>query len=115
VPQFRVLVFLNRKPGASWSEVSDHLGLTPPSTSKLIDGLVGRQPVGRHACTDDRRKITLTLTDGGESLKAFSHQETRARFEERLSVLPEPDRAIVIQAMRALRPIFTPGESNANP
>jgi DNA-binding MarR family transcriptional regulator len=114
VPQFRVLVFLKNNPGVSLTEVSEHLGLTPPSTSKLIDGLVERQLVLRHTCAEDRRKVNLTLTDGGASLLAASYQETRARFEERLSALPETDRAIVIQAMQALRSVFSRRGSDAN-
>jgi DNA-binding MarR family transcriptional regulator len=114
VPQFRVLIFLKNHPGVSLSEVSEHLGLTPPSTSKLIDGLVERQLVLRQACPEDRRKINLALTDVGATLLAASYQETRARFEERLSVLPEADRLTIIQAMQALRSVFSRSVSNAN-
>jgi DNA-binding MarR family transcriptional regulator len=114
VPQFRVLVFLRNNPGVSLNEVSEHLGLTPPSTSKLIDGLVDRQLVFRHTCAEDRRKVNLTLTDSGGSLLEISYQETRARFEERLSGLTETERAIVVQAMQALRPVFSRRVSDAN-
>ena len=37
VSQLRGLAFLNAHPGASLSEMADYLGLTPPSTSKLVD------------------------------------------------------------------------------
>ena len=47
VPQFRVLIFLNRHEGASLSDIAEHLGLTLPSTSKMIDGLVARNMVTR--------------------------------------------------------------------
>lgn len=40
VPQFRTLNFLKRSPEASLSEVAEHLGLTLPSASKIVDGLV---------------------------------------------------------------------------
>jgi DNA-binding MarR family transcriptional regulator len=114
VPQFRVLVFLKNNPGVSLNEVSAHLGLTPPSTSKLIDGLFERQLVLRHTCVEDRRRVKLTLTEKGASLLETSYQETRARFEERLSILTEPERAIVVQAMQALRSVFSLRVADAN-
>ncbi len=114
VPQFRVLVFLKNNPEVSLNEVTEHLGLTPPSTSKLIDGLVGRQLVLRHTCAEDRRKVNLTLTVRGASLLETSYQETRARFEERLAVLTEAERAVVVQAMQALHSVFSRRVPDAN-
>ena len=40
VPQFRVLVYLHRHEGSSLSDIAEHVGLTLPSMSKMIDGLV---------------------------------------------------------------------------
>ena len=47
VPQFRVLIFLNRHAGASLSDIAEHLGLTLPSmllpsTKSLHPGNAGR-------------------------------------------------------------------------
>ena len=36
VPQLRALAFINSNAGASLSDVSEHLGLALPSTSKLM-------------------------------------------------------------------------------
>jgi len=38
VPQFRTLNFLNRQAGASLSQVAEHIGLTLPSMSLLVEG-----------------------------------------------------------------------------
>ena len=48
IPQYRALMFLQRNPGASLS-IADYLGITPPSTSKLIDGLVERGFIDRQS------------------------------------------------------------------
>ena len=39
VPQFRSLVLIERTAGTSLTGVAAQLGLTPPSASKLVDGL----------------------------------------------------------------------------
>src|SRR6266536_982420 len=65
VPQFRTLAFLTTNEGASLSSLADHIGLTLPSASKLVDGLVERKLVQRKTCPDDRRRMTLLLTGSG--------------------------------------------------
>ncbi len=67
VPQFRTLLFINRHKGTSISEVADHIGLTLPSMSTLVDGLVTRSFVLRRAHEDDRRRMTLMLTERGDA------------------------------------------------
>jgi DNA-binding MarR family transcriptional regulator len=68
VPQFRALAYIDYHPGASLSDVAEHVGLTLPSTSKMIDGLVARELVARDVCAVDRRRIALALTERGRSV-----------------------------------------------
>src|SRR5690348_92048 len=108
VSQFRGLAFLNAHPDASLSEVADYLGLTPPSTSKLIDELVRRKLVTRRAAQHDRRRTMLRLTARGQAdlRSAFdASQQTLARL---LTDLSPADRAAVTRAMNLIRPLVTP-------
>ena len=109
VPQFRALAFLSRHEGASLSDVAEHIGLTLPSMSKMIDGLVARSLVKRETHPDDRRRVTLALTTRGRSLFQSAHAATRACLAEQLETLSASDRAIVEQAMLILRPLLASG------
>ena len=62
IPQFRTLAFIQRNPDSSLSNLAEHLGLTLPSVSKLVDGLVKQELVIRQESTEDRRRLTLELT-----------------------------------------------------
>lgn len=106
VPQFRTLAFLNRWPGASLSDVAENIGLTLPSMSKLVDGLVARQLVRREASPVDRRCITLALTSLGQRTFQAAYQATQVQLAELLTELNDAERTTVVAAMRALRPIF---------
>jgi len=108
VPQFRTLNFLNRQAGASLSQVAEHIGLTLPSISLLVDGLVERKLILRNTSAADRRRITLTLTARGHSLLDAAHGATQAALAERLAALSAKDQMIVAQAMQALHPLFEP-------
>lgn len=110
IPQFRALAFLNHNAGASLSEVAEHVGLTLPSMSKLVDGLVSRQLVTRQISPTDRRCITLALTEAGQAGLLAARRATQVYLSELLAGLPEAERVTIIQAMQSLRPIFTPGQ-----
>lgn len=108
VPQFRTLVFLNHYQGSSLSDVAEFVGLTLPSMSKLIDGLVMRQLVKREILPSDRRCVTLALTPLGQATLQTAREATQAYLAQRLAQLSTQERATVEQAMQILRPLFNP-------
>jgi DNA-binding MarR family transcriptional regulator len=114
VPQFRTLNFLGNQPGASLSAVAEHVGLTLPAVSTLVDGLVERKLLTRSRPPDDRRRITLTLTDHGQATLEATHSAAEARLAHRLAALSADDRQLVIQALQALRPLFASATPEPN-
>lgn len=106
IPQYRTLMFLRRSPGKSLADVAEHLGITPPSTSKLVDGLVERGLIDRQDSEVDRRRIVLALTPAGAELAEASFRATQAAYTKRFSTLSKETLVTITQAMEALRPIF---------
>ena len=107
VPQFRTLLFINRHKGTSISEVADHIGLTLPSMSTLVDGLVTRNYVLRRAYEDDRRRMTLMLTERGDAALRSARKGALTYLTERLKPLPEAQLVTILRAMRILRRVFS--------
>ena len=107
VPQFRTLAFVNRKEGPSLSEVADHMGLTPPSTCRLVDGLVARGMMTREDYPTDRRRVRLAVTRRGLKILEASRSGTLACLAEKLDGVAADDRAVIVKAMEVLRSIFT--------
>lgn len=106
VTQFRVLAYLNRHAGASLSDVADHIGLTLPSMSKLIDQLVTRKFVARAFDTIDRRRVTLELTARGRTIWETARAATRDDLTERLAQCDAAQLEMIYGAMEILRPLF---------
>jgi DNA-binding MarR family transcriptional regulator len=106
VPQFRVLVLLHRFPEASLSAVSEHLGSTLPTASRIVGGLVGKGLVGRRSCSEDRRQVALQLTEKGQSVLDVAWRDTRSAVAERLGRLNTDQQAGVMGAMELLRGVF---------
>jgi len=106
IPQFRTLVFINRRSGASLSDAAEHMGLTLPSMSAMIDGLVSRNLVMRRTDPQDRRRMTLTLTERGRTTLQKARESTLAYLNELLKSASAADRAVLVKGMQILKSIF---------
>ena len=106
IPQFRTLRFIQRHLDSSLSDIADHLGLTLPSASKLVDGLVKQKLVNRQESATDRRRLTLGLTQSGESIVNIARANAQASLTKKLSVLSDDELDTVMRAMELLRPLF---------
>ena len=106
VPQFRVLAFVNRNEGASLWQVAHHMGLTAPSTSRLVDGIIARDLMTREGHPADRRRVRLTVTDRGRVMLEASTQGTLSYLEDKLSGLDSDSRTVIDKAVEALRTVF---------
>ena len=110
VPQFRTLIFIHRHEGSSLSRAAEHVGLSRPAMSKMIDGLVHRAYVDRRTSPSDRRLVRLDLTPKGKSVLGAALRAARARLAETLRPLRSCDRAIVVEALKTLREAFHMGQ-----
>jgi|APFre7841882654_1041346.scaffolds.fasta_scaffold19687_1 MarR family transcriptional regulator for hemolysin len=106
VPQFRVLAFVNRNKGSSLWEVANHVGLTPPSMSRLVDGLIARGLMARKDDPDDRRRVQLTVTGRGQAILETVTQGTLSYLADKLGDLDADKREAIDNAMEALRTVF---------
>lgn len=78
VPQFRALAFLHRRPGACLFVVADHLGVSRPTASTIIDRLVRRGLVARSVDPRERRRVVLKLTQAGARHLLLARKATRS-------------------------------------
>ena len=108
IPQFRALRFIQRNPDISLSDLAEYLGLTLPSVSKLIDGLVKQTLILRQESKVDRRKMTLGLTDAGETIVNTSRAEAQANLARNLASLSQEDLQKIHQSFELLGQLFSP-------
>jgi DNA-binding MarR family transcriptional regulator len=88
VPQLRALAFLHRNPGACLVNVADHLGVTRPTASVIVDRLVRRGLLVRTEDPQERRRIVLRLTPQGSRLLGQVRTATRSWMADVLARVP---------------------------
>jgi len=106
IPQFRTMGFVQRNPDSSLSCLADHLGLTLPSASKLVDGLVKQKLISRQESIIDRRRLRLVLTPTGESIVNSAREAALANLTKIISCLSNDELGTIHQAMELLAPLF---------
>ena len=106
VPQFRTLVLIERFPTASVSCVAENLGVTLPTASRAISGLVARGFVSRESSSDDRRLMSLQLTPQGKDVLDIASGATRDAVAAELAGLSDAQRSVIVDAMGSLSRIF---------
>jgi DNA-binding MarR family transcriptional regulator len=106
VPQFRALVFTNRNPGTALSPLADHLGLTLPSTSKMVDHLVLQGYLDRQSSRQDRRKLTLQITTQGKATLEASYKATQSHLQALFENLSAQEQDGLLAYLRILRTLF---------
>lgn len=115
VPQFRTLAYLTTKEGASLSDLAENIGLTLPSSSKLVDGLVARKFVQRKVCANDRRRVTLSLTGSGRIAWQVAYQAARTSLAMIMMTIPPAEQETILRAMVTLNTLFQVEKCSTKP
>ncbi|HEX7051632.1 MAG TPA: MarR family transcriptional regulator [Longimicrobiales bacterium] len=108
VSALRALGYLKWHPGASLSDVSEHVGLGAPTTSKLVDDLVARGWVAREQDPADRRRLALRVLPAGRRKLEAVLEGAHRTIAERLAPLSAEEREAVRRAMALLVPLVRP-------
>ena len=82
--QYRALVQLGDGAEAS-SSLAAKLAVSRPSATAVVEGLVQRGLVDRQHSGDDRRRVSLTLTEAGRRALAAADDAVRARLADILA------------------------------
>ncbi|MGH8295042.1 MAG: MarR family winged helix-turn-helix transcriptional regulator [Steroidobacteraceae bacterium] len=106
VPQFRTLAFIHSHPGTSLSAVSEWLGLSPPATSRLVEGLVRKKFVSRRIPPGNRRVVALSMSARGDRTISAARRATIMRLAAVVAPLSDGDREAMRSALLTLRHQF---------
>ena len=107
VPQFRTLAFVARNEGAPLSDVAAHLGLTLPSTSKLVEGLVSAKLTTRKTDATDRRRVSLALTAAGQKKYDAARAAAHDFLAGKLTARSREEIAQIFAATQMLKATFS--------
>jgi DNA-binding MarR family transcriptional regulator len=98
VPQLRVLVMLFTRGPLNLAAVASALDVNPSNASRTCDRLMKAGFLDRRESPDDRRYVTLTLTDAGRQLVDRVTKHRRLAIERVLRNMSAPERERLAEA-----------------
>ncbi len=104
--QFRLLMIVQAHNQVSISRAAYLIGLTVPTTSKIVDELTQQKLLSRHSDTADRRRVLLSLTAYGELVLGTVSQAACTHLANLLEPLTPTERSFILCAVETLRPLF---------
>jgi MarR family transcriptional regulator for hemolysin len=106
VPELRSLAFLRHSPGSNLTDLAEHIGVSLPSMSKLVDTLAYRGFIDRQSDPDDRRRVRLRLTTDGLAVLSVAREAVKTAFAVKLARLDASAIETVTMGLRHLRQLF---------
>jgi DNA-binding MarR family transcriptional regulator len=88
VAELAALHLCDEDPDLLQSQLADHLNLSAPAASRLIDGLVGRELLRREESAADRRARHVKLTPRGHALLDTLAEVRMTIFDRLLGSMP---------------------------
>jgi DNA-binding MarR family transcriptional regulator len=104
--QVRTLSLIQRQPAANLSVVADFLGVSLPTASRIVQGLVSQGLLTRQGSRNDRRQLALAITQEGDELLHTAYDGTQSRLREQLQSLTPAQQQALAQSMGVLKEIF---------
>jgi DNA-binding MarR family transcriptional regulator len=100
--QYALLEALATTEVARVAQLAEEAGITASTATRILDALERRGIVARERAVDDRRAVTVTLTDSGRQLLAAQQEWVGERKRSFVLALPDAERALVPELMHGL-------------
>jgi DNA-binding MarR family transcriptional regulator len=102
VAQLELLAALAEHPGARPGQLARLLNMRPNTVTTIVNALSAREMLDRVAAEDDRRAVTLTVTEAGRQAVLAWQATNAAVLHLALSTLPARQRRALAAAVPAL-------------
>ena len=107
-----LVVEIGRKPGISVKELAQILKLDKSGISRSVEELVKKDYVERKPSKEDRRFVTLHLTEKGQARFEKIEHDMYLKFKEVFENIPKEKREQVIEALQIYNEACSKVEEN---
>lgn len=108
VPQFRVLLYVQRCSACSQNDVARWRDVAPATISRTVDTLVEKGLLARSALPEDHRVAVLRLTPEGERFLGEAHARMERALAGALAGTTEAQRATIAAGLAEMATILGP-------
>jgi DNA-binding MarR family transcriptional regulator len=101
LPQFRMLVVLDRGDAMNISRLGEHLDVIPSTAMRMVDRLAAAGMVSREASTANRREVLVALTPEGRRVVGKVTRRRRRELARIVQALAPAEQRKLVSALSA--------------
>jgi DNA-binding MarR family transcriptional regulator len=101
LPQFRMLVVLDRGEAMNISRLGEHLDVTPSTAMRMVDRLVAAGMVRRESSDANRREVLVSPTPNGRRVVRTVTRRRRAELAAIVQALSPAEQRRLVSALAA--------------
>ena len=114
-PQLLVMKEIGKEPGTMVRNIADNITLSPGTVTSILDRLESKQLVKRVRSTEDKRRVSVYLTDEGFEALDKAPKHFQDKFLERFAKLEEWEQSQMVATMQRFASMMDAEEIDASP
>ena len=114
-PQFIIMQEIDKASGVNSSQVAKNVNLSAATVTNIIDRLESKNLVSRVRNTQDKRKVSLYLTENGKALLLKAPQALQEHFIENFANLAQWEQSQLLSSVERLADMMNANEIDAAP
>lgn len=114
-PQLIIMQEIDKASGVNSSQVAKNVNLSAATVTNIIDRLESKNLVSRVRNTQDKRKVSLYLTDNGKAILLSAPQPLQEHFIENFANLAKWEQSQLLSSVERLADMMNASEIDAAP
>jgi len=114
-PQLIIMQDIDKTPGVNSGQVAKNVTLSAATVTNIIDRLESKNLVSRERNTQDKRKVSLYLTENGKAILLNAPQPLQEHFIENFSNLAQWEQSQILSSMERIADMMNANELDASP
>jgi len=114
-PQLLIMLEIDKVSGINSSQVAKNVNLSAATVTNILDRLENKSLVSRVRNTQDKRKVSLYLTEDGKAILVKAPQALQEHFIENFSNLAQWEQSQLLSSMERLAEMMNANEIDAAP
>ncbi|KPH63114.1 transcriptional regulator [Pseudoalteromonas porphyrae] len=114
-PQLLIMTEVAQTDGITASRIAQNVNLSPATVTNILDRLENRDLVSRVRSQLDKRRVSLYLTESGETILQAAPQPLQEHFIEQFSALEEWEQSQLLSSMQRIATMMDAQSLDAAP
>lgn len=114
-PQLLILLEIDKVPAINSSQIAKNVNLSAATVTSILDRLENKDLVSRVRDSQDKRKVSLYLTDNGKAILQNAPQALQENFINSFSNLADWEQSQLLSSTERLADMMNANELDAAP